>query len=202
MIEKLEWPQAEVHLWRIDLQSALTDTSVLTPEEMVRSGRFQQTRSLLRRLLGHYLEQPPESLRFEYGVHGKPALSANSSQETLFFNLSHTNEVALIAVTASAEVGVDVEEIRSVAYTEKIARRFFSPSELVWLEEEPGEERFFRLWTRKEASLKAHGAGLFVPAENSPPTSTVNVEAAEGYAAAVALCGPILPIRVREWNNS
>jgi len=196
-----EWPQAEVHLWRINLREVITDVSVLSPTELAKSLRFQQTRSLLRRLLGSTLSQPPESLQFEYGTAGKPALSPVPSHESLFFNLSHTNEVALIAVTASAEVGVDIEHIRPVAHAAKIARRFFSPSEVAGLAEELGGERFFQLWTRKEATLKAQGTGLFISAANSPPTSTVNVEAGEGYAAAVAVCGPMLPIRVWDWNN-
>ncbi len=196
-----DWPQSEVHLWRIDLREVSTDVSVLSPMERAKSLRFQQTRSLLRRLLGSTLNQPPESLQFEYGTAGKPLLSLEPSGKSLFFNLSHTNEVALIAVTASSEVGVDIEHIRPVTHAEKIARRFFSPSEVAWLAEEPGEKRFFQLWTRKEATLKAQGAGLFVPAGSSMLISTVNVEAGKGYAAAVALCGPMLPVRVRDWNS-
>ena len=201
-----DWPQSEVHLWRIDLRTAPTNTSVLSPDEQARPARFQQTRSLLRTLLGHYSSQPPQSLRFDYGTSGKPSLSPQSllsphpAGKILHFNLSHADEMALIAISASAEVGVDVERIRSVGHAQKIARRFFTAKDLSWLEEEPSEERFFQAWTRTEARLKARGRGVFATSSEAAPVSVLNIDAQAGYAAAVAVHGEMPILRFWEWE--
>ena len=81
----------------------------------------------------------------------------------LRFNLSHSNEVALLAVTLEAELGVDVEHMRADFASEDIARRFFSRAEVEAFNALPKEEQvaaFFRCWTRKEAYIKAIGKGL------------------------------------------
>ncbi len=201
-----EWPQGEVHLWRIDLRTAPTNTSVLSSDEQARPAHFQQTRSLLRTLLGHYYSQPPQSLHFDYGTSGKPFLSSppllspQPTREILHFNLSHADEMALIAITASAEVGVDVERLRSVGHAQKIARRFFTAKDLSWLEEEPSEERFFQAWTRTEARLKARGRGVFAALSEAAPVSVLNIDAQVGYAAAVAVHGEMPILRFWEWK--
>jgi len=195
-----DWPQSEVHLWRIDLRNAPTDASILTTDERARPARFQQTRSLLRSLLGRYLNQSPQSLHLDYGANGKPFLSPHPSRVTLHFNLSHADEIALIAVSAAAEVGVDVERIRSVGHIQKIARRFFTAKDLTWLEEEPSEERFFQAWTRTEARLKARGRGVFATSSEAAPVSVLNVDAQAGYAAAVAVHGEMPILRFWEWE--
>ena len=195
-----DWPQSEVHLWRIDLRTAPTNTSVLSPDEQARPARFQQTRSLLRTLLGHYSSQPPQSLRFDYGTSGKPSFSPHPAGKILHFNLSHADEMALIAISASAEVGVDVERIRSVGHAQKIARRFFTAKDLSWLEEEPSEERFFQAWTRTEARLKSRGRGVFTTSSEATPVSVLNIDAQVGYAAAVAVHGEMPILRFWEWK--
>ena len=195
-----DWPQSEVHLWRIDLRNVPTDAAILTTDERTRSASFQQTRSLLRSLLGRYLNQPPQSLHLDYGANGKPFLSPHLSRVTLHFNLSHADEIALIAITAAAEVGVDVERIRSVGHIQKIARRFFTLRDLTWLGEEPSEERFFQVWTRTEARLKAQGMGVFVASSEVTPISVINIDAGGGYAAAVAVLEDMPTLRFWEWE--
>ena len=195
-----DWPQSEVHLWRIDLRNAPIDASILTADERARPARFQQTRSLLRSLLGRYLNQSPQSLHLDYGANGKPFLSPHPSRATLHFNLSHADEIALIAITAADEVGVDVERIRSVGHIQKIARRFFTAEDLTWLGEEPSEERFFQVWTRTEARLKAQGMGVFVASSEVTPVSVINIDAGGGYAAAVAVLEEMPTLRFWEWE--
>jgi len=219
------WPHTELHLWRRDLRPAPGEFSVnlaaqlamLSPDEMVRADRFRferdrdrfiLTRSLLRTLLGRYLEQPPRSLVFEYGVCGKPALAPGIGRGNLHFNLTHSENLALIAVTGVAETGIDVERIGPVPLAEKVAKRFFSPTELAWLND--GEEclyaeRFFQLWTRKEACLKAQGAGIFArpPGDcvGAPLVPVVNLVVGKGYAAAVAISRPFPPIQTWEFQT-
>lgn len=87
----------------------------------------------------------------EYGPHGKPFLPGGPH-----FSLSHSGRLAVLAVSEAA-VGVDVEKPRPVS--ESVARRYFQPEEQSWMAENP-TDRFFRLWTRKEAVLKCCGRGL------------------------------------------
>lgn len=196
---KVLWPHAELHLWRADLGTVLVDASSLSPDEQARSEHFRRTRSLLRCLLGQYLNQVPVNLRFSYGANGKPSLAAGQSPEVLYFNLTHTDNLALVAVTAVAEAGVDAERVRPVAHAGKIARRFFSAAEIAWLDAEPSADHFFQLWTRKEAWLKAQGAGLFLPSKHEALVSLGTIDAGKGYASAIAVCGIMPPVKFWEW---
>jgi 4'-phosphopantetheinyl transferase len=162
----------EVHVWCGALEGR-ADTSGLLPalseEERERLGRFRSRqagnqfavgRGLLRALLGRYLGVPPHWLTFRQGPQGKPALA---DPDALFFNASHSHGLALYAVTRLAEVGVDVEQVRPFANDLALAQRFFCSAEsraLAALPETARVEAFFRLWTCKEAYLKACGTGL------------------------------------------
>ena len=178
----------EVHVWRIELEQpgSLLEKfrSTLEADELQRSGRFHfekhrnsfvVSRGFLRYVLSRYLEAKPETLRFSYGEYGKPALDGR-----LQFNMSHSHGVALLAITADRQIGVDVEHIRADFATEDIARRFFSSSEVESFNRLPAEEQaaaFFRCWARKEAFIKATGRGL------SQPLDEFDVTLAPGVAA-------------------
>lgn len=113
----------------------------------------------LRRVLSGYVDEPAESLRFGTEPRGKPFLAHDSG---LRFNLSHSGPVALVAV-ARREVGVDVERRRTVAHEEGVARRIMTTDELARYDRLPEAERttfLLRVWTRKEALLKASGEGI------------------------------------------
>lgn len=126
--------------------------------------RFIVARSVLRTILGRYLGCTPADVRFTYGAHGKPVL-LDDARETRF-NLAHSEDFAVYAVTRGRDVGVDVERVRHrFAFTE-IAERFFSAAERAALQRLPPRQRaraFFRCWTRKEAYVKARGDGLTFP---------------------------------------
>jgi 4'-phosphopantetheinyl transferase len=165
----------EVHVWRVALAqppagfARLADR--LSPDERRRAARFrferdrrryQVAHGALRELLGAYLDDRPERLGFVEGTHGKPVLAPPHGAE-LRFNLSHSGELALCAVSCRREVGVDLEQVRELADADALARRFFADAESKALAALPADERlaaFFRCWTRKEAYLKAVGAGL------------------------------------------
>jgi len=162
-----------VHVWRIALSQEdhrlERFRSTLDLRELERAGRFHfdkhrrhfiVARGFLRSVVASYLGVQPRALQFEYGAYGKPALA---SGHTLRFNLSHSNEVALLAVAIDAELGVDVEHIRPDFAGEDIARRYFSRAEVDVFNTLPPEEQvaaFFRCWTRKEAYIKAIGKGF------------------------------------------
>jgi 4'-phosphopantetheinyl transferase len=119
--------------------------------------RWGAARGLLREVLGRATGREPARVGFRYAEHGKPHLDDGS----LRFNISHSGGAALIAL-ARVEVGVDIELPRP-RRTDDLARRFFAPVEqerLFALEGESRRDAFFRLWTCKEAFLKATGEGF------------------------------------------
>ncbi len=167
----------EVHIWRASLKVANSTVesllATLCVEEQQRAERFhfQKDRNhfivahgLLRLILSRYLDRKPHDLNFYYNQYGKPALVSASSE--IHFNLSHSHELALIAVTQNRDVGIDLEYIRSDFPCEQIAQSYFSPRERAVLNQIPAAlktEVFFTCWTRKEAYVKATGKGLSLP---------------------------------------
>jgi 4'-phosphopantetheinyl transferase len=156
-----------IHVWRISLdRSADLFRSYLSPDEQIRADRFHKSldqerfmvaRGMLRQIIGQYLKQPPPSLIFSYGDHGKPMIA------NLEFNLSHTSDLALLAIAIDRPVGIDLEQIRPMENLTKLAARFFTAEEhqtIMAADESGRTELFFRIWTSKEAYLKAIGVGL------------------------------------------
>lgn len=177
-----ETRESETHVWRIPLDRARTTDehlTVLSNEERVRVRRFYfphhgiryaVAHSALRRILGQYTNIGASALEFTSGEHGKPALTnavAHSGQ-ALHFNLSHSSDLALVAVSLQGAVGVDIERWRERIEPLDIAERFFSPYERDALrsvqseieDSEPMLRGFFSTWSRKEAYLKATGHGI------------------------------------------
>jgi 4'-phosphopantetheinyl transferase len=164
----------EVHVWRATFDWPVTPLDrILSPEERERARRFRFDlhrkyfligRGLLRTLLSRYLGIQPGSLLFDYTPFGKPTLA--SPAESLRFNVSHSGDLLLIAVTLNRAVGVDIEQIHRDRAVAEIVEHFFSPNERSTLASLPDHVRhdaFFNCWTRKEAYIKAKGAGLSLP---------------------------------------
>lgn len=106
------------------------------------------------------------TLRFITTAYGKPSLIEADNPQAVRFNMSHSGERALVAVTSGREVGVDIEEEKPISDLIDLARRFFAPGEVAELISLPDAARsaaFFRCWTRKEAVVKAVGEGLSYP---------------------------------------
>jgi len=166
----------QIHFWAVRLNPAPTRVSDLAASlcasEAARSDRYQferdrrrfrVRRGFLRSLLCRYLACPPEQLRFGSGPEGKPFLTQHPD---LYFNLSHSGELALIAISCEAELGVDIEQMRFVDDADTIVRRLFSSREAAEYFATPVSARpavFFNCWTRKEAFVKALGNGLSFP---------------------------------------
>jgi 4'-phosphopantetheinyl transferase len=165
----------EVHVYHVDLSLAESDVerliSFLDLNEKEQTARFATavlkrryvaSHGNLRLALSRYLGLEPGEIRFARGPHGKPALDP-SHGSTLRFNLSHSSEKCLIAVTEGREVGIDVERIRALDDWREIAERFFSERETFRLSSLPTslvKTAFFATWSRKEAYIKALGLGL------------------------------------------
>ena len=168
----------DIQLWHVSLdrppEEAERLAAVLAPDERSRANRFRDAalgrrfvvgRATLRQLLGRQLSRDPKEIGFTYGAAGKPEL-IDLSSHGLHFNLTHSQGVAIIAVSPGRPIGVDVERIRPDFAGEEIAARFFSPREQAMLSALPADQRiesFFRCWTRKEAFIKLLGAGLSFP---------------------------------------
>ncbi len=125
--------------------------------------RFVVCRAALRTILGSYLERPPSELSFRTGAHGKPRLAPGEDIAPIHFNVSHSDELALVAVSRERELGVDIERVRPLDGMEDIVARHFGPAEqqaFGRLAPAARQSMFYRHWTLKEAYLKAAGVGM------------------------------------------
>lgn len=223
-----------VDVWRVDTGFSLDELhrleATLSDDEKERAARFHFTadrdrfiaaHGCLRDVLSRYLHGEPAQFDFSTNPHGKPALRDHQ----LEFNLSHSGDFALIAITRERKIGVDVERIRSGISAHVIAQQYFSKHEFAELQSLPVEQRetaFFTCWTRKEAYIKAQGLGLSLPLESFDVSLTPNEpamlratrpDAQEAsrwtllsldvdpcYQAAVAVEDQDLKFRLWDWN--
>jgi 4'-phosphopantetheinyl transferase len=163
----------------------------LTEEERERAGRyrfeadrhrFSRARGLLRYLLGHYTGRAPQDVRFETGPMGKLHVAPSAGAEAIRFNVSHSYEWALIALSRDRDVGVDVEHHRPLHHDLlAIADRFFAPVEVEALRALPEDQHhpaFYRIWSRKEAFIKATGQGVSAGLDTFAVSIDTNAEVA------------------------
>lgn len=216
--DELRLPAGEVHIWWVRLQmegpALCACWDLLSPEEtrIASSYRFVKdmrefvvTHAVLRQLLSRYTGEAPADLRFASNSGGKPVLEGMQSPH---FSVSHCSDVALVAV-ARFRVGIDIEHIRPGNFWQKVVGECLSPREAAYLEALPARSRteaLYRVWTRKEALLKAVGTGLLYPPrqvnvlpENKEPSIVTllgrdwfvrQIPAPARYAAAAAIEAP------------
>jgi 4'-phosphopantetheinyl transferase len=237
--QKLEIETNDIHVWRADLKinnHRLHDHyQILSVEEKDRSARFKfqkdrdhfiAAHGILRVILSRYLHIDPDQLRFYTNDFGKPFLNQPTEPETLRFNMSHSNGLALYAVSHDREIGIDLEYLRPIDNAEQIAERFFSPREIEQWRTLPGHrqnEGFFHCWVRKEAYIKAIGKGLFQPLDQfdtslSPdgpstplhsskdprkkiPWSLMDIHAHPDFAAALSVEGHDYQLKCWQWSE-
>lgn len=224
--EALVWlahlPAVRPHLARL--------TASLSLDERERAARFrtddlrvnwQLARGLLRTILSRYCGLAAGDIRFDLNAHGKPGLAVGPAAE-LFFNVSHSGEYAAFALTRAGRVGVDIETMRErMPQAMDIAQRYFAPEETEFLRALAGPDRprgFFRLWTFKEAFVKARGDGLFsglsrfaISLEPEPglsvegrPALDWNLRAfpeTSGLAGAIAVEARSVSFRFHRWTD-
>ena len=226
----------ELRLWRVDLDSRETPLEILAAclaaDEQRRAERFARemdrrrfivSHAAQRTILAQHLGIAPVDVTLTCRLGGKPELATSTGKLPLRFNLSHSGELALVALTLEQEVGVDVEHVRPSIDASGIVERFFAAGErAVWrtLPEHEQTAAFFRCWTRKEAYLKARGIGLssgldrfevsFAPSEAAcllrcDPTDSIanwhlyDVSPSEEYLAACVVEGAIEQISLHDW---
>jgi 4'-phosphopantetheinyl transferase len=232
---------AEAHVWHIPLALTRAEYGALEvyllPSEIEAArryvfarhrDRFIAARASLRRILGAYLGQQPQDLRFRQGPHGKPELVQQASAASLDvqFNLSHSGDWALVVVGNGFSVGIDIEQICPDQLTLQAIEQFLSPGERRAIASLPAERRLtalFKAWTSKEAYVKGLGAGLAISftdfevcvdpdrparllrshpqADRGKAWTLHDVAPIPGYRAAVAASLTPAPIMTRVWQH-
>jgi 4'-phosphopantetheinyl transferase len=203
-------PPGEVHLWRFPLVCSsvafASSKTLLSADELRRAERLLDARKAqafivgrgrLRQILGAYLQCEPATLDFAYGNDGKPAL--NKRHDTLHFNLSHSGDWAVLALSVDVALGVDLEKIDPALDYAALSARFFTSAENAHLHTAAlhrQRRRFYRLWTRKEALLKGQGRG-FSGGEGAEEQGWQlrSFWLAPGYVAAIACAGEMQTLR-------
>ncbi len=179
--------------------------------------RFIAARSSLRQILSNYIKFDPKEFVFIYDEHEKPHLNIPAYPQ-LQFNLSHSSNMAVYAFTLNHPIGIDIEKVQS-EYNQAVADRFFSTQENEQLLQFSAHERiagFYRIWSRKEAIIKAIGKGLSLPLtsftvsakditeviilDNRDHWTLIPLQIRTGYQSAVATNQPVR--KVIYWNYS
>lgn len=234
----ISWPHAEpvpqletngVHVWAWDLDCPPLDSdwSVLSNEETLRARRFVypvdrdryvRAHATMRTLLGGYLGIEAARINFSTLAYGKPQLEPAPDAPSFHFNLTHSNNIAALAISRDYLLGIDVERIRPI--DSDIAEHHFSAHELLILGGLPASlwlAAFYRCWTSKEALLKGEGMGLNLPLDGfdvevhpdrpaallgvTPPTnislawSLIELQPADGFAGTLAVHDPAKTFR-------
>lgn len=165
-------PTLQLYRANLDITAADGDRfwAWLSADEQKRANRFKReplkrnfvaARGNLREILAQHLGCAPQDLQFGYGDRGKPYLK-NSS---IHFNLAHSQDLAIYAVSCDRELGIDLEYINLRCDVEEIANRYFVSAEkeiIRDLADQPDQQylAFYRAWTLKEAYGKATGQGI------------------------------------------
>lgn len=228
-------PQVErgvIDIWSWSLDRSIPEVArlwdTLSVDETMRAAgfvrerdaiRFSTGRGVMRTILGSYLNVSASALALRTHSNGKPEICP-SMGSSLRFNLSHSADRAVLAVCDMLAIGIDIEEIRPIE--EDVASHFFSKRECGALKALPSEsymEGFYRCWTRKEAFVKAHGAGLLLPLDSFDVTvaagavprlerlegddraserwTLLNIQVPPGFAGAIAVMANGEPTRLR-----
>ncbi|PRY76677.1 4'-phosphopantetheinyl transferase [Yoonia maritima] len=213
-----------VHVWHVNLDSdASPELTVLSATEMNVAQDIQcvEARELyllthvrLRQILGNWMQFDPSDVAFDTGWNGKPRIKGAAGPS---FSISHSGRRAVIAVTHTAPVGIDIELQRDRKLDRKTGQRFFAPDEAAALKPLSDQEHhhtFTRLWTFKEAFIKATGEGLArklnsfevdisqpsdVRCTSHPGWNLREIEMPLGYYAAIAV-NTHRPVTIATYN--
>ncbi len=224
-----------IHVWRAGLRVSVACfqrlEATLSPDERARAARFRfveprerfvVARGALRFILSRYLDLSAGELRFAYNAYGKPSLPDHG---WLHFNLSHSGDLVLFAVTRRRPIGIDLERTAPPDTMARLVEQFFSETEntaFLALPEGKRAAAFFAGWTRKEAYIKALGVGGSLPLDqfdvtlspdeparlladraspgNAARWSLHNLDPGPGYAAALAVQNPLGPVTCYQWE--
>jgi len=172
---------SQIHLWQYpvgdppDVRHVAHALTLLNDGEKRRAAAFHfekhraaytLSHAMLRLTLSQYVPVRPERWQFLTGPWGRPEIAGPALDTPLWFNLSHADGFAVCVAGRVPQLGVDVENMNRKTSHDELARRFFAPAEYDYLRNLPPHlqrEAFFRIWTLKEAYIKAEGKGLSIP---------------------------------------
>ena len=177
--------QDELAVFRFAVTTNAIEASLLKrllhPDEIRRADRYHRVedrqrflyaRSVLRIISGNYTNQPPEQIQFTLGANKKPELSGNTGWH---INVSHSGDWILLVI-GRVRVGVDVEKINSSFPFQDLLTSSFSEDERKYIVAgADAQQRFYELWTRKEALLKATGRGMVDTIEQVPSLDGLHI---------------------------
>lgn len=194
--------RGEAHVWAVPLEGAGAPlvTGLLSDAERTRMERFvhavdgrryAHAHGAMRIILGWYLDRAGESVELEPDELGKPRVAGTELQ----VSLAHANDQALVAVGRRWPLGVDIERVRELPDAEAFKLACFTERERALLDDAADESELIKLWTRKEALLKATGEGLrtapreveVLTPEPRPGWQLADLTPAAGYVGAVAV---------------
>ena len=193
-----------IDIWRLHLDRVETDSTLLSQDEREKTAglisielqqRYMAVRCGLRLILSHYLPLSAEQLEFRKKANGKPYLDSG-----LCFNISHSGKLALIAITESNEIGIDLEPIKPRANMVRIAQRVFQSEDIELIMNASTEvdriDLFTLAWTRLEARQKMTGNGLFGD-KATPPHQLFHFTPRDNWMATVAIADSDQTIKLR-----
>ncbi len=163
----------DVHLYRLDLDDSDTlyadkEDQFLSVAERTKANKFvhdihrvryTRGRTLMRKVLADYLDVPASKVVIKEQERGKPYVDKNSIE----FNLSHAENLAVLAVTKNQQIGIDLESFTRLVELDELSKIHFTEFERNWLSsysEIQRQQAFFWLWTAKEARMKVTGEGF------------------------------------------
>ena len=165
-----------IHIWTCVLnhleRTVNNYYSLLSSDEKIRAEKFKIreirnrwiiTRGLLRVLLSHYQECEPQQIEFNYNEFGKPFVSADEAGNSISFNLSDSDDLVVYVFAKTGSVGIDVEKVTEINNLSEVIDLCFHKDEKKWFNDLPLDKRnniFYKIWTTKEAYIKAIGKGL------------------------------------------
>lgn len=192
----------ELHVWEADVDRGTWPPLERLPQpereraERLRPAarrRWVAARWALRGALAQYLKVDPAAIELEAAVGGKPRLADRASP--LRFNLSHSHQLAVVAVGLDREVGIDVEWIDRERDLLRLAPRALGPADAERVRAASAASRpeiFYAAWARREAVAKCHGTGL-TSAASAADAAAATIEVRAGFAGAVAVAAPTVP---------
>lgn len=220
-----------IDIWRVTIPSYLVHVpelyKILADEELIKSASFLKEsdsiryiigRSMLRILLARYLDMDPQEINFSPGLNKKPMLNT-PGKSILDFNIGHSGDFILIAV-ARTPVGIDIERIDNFPEINETMQLIFEKDEIAFTQEQASPIRtFYKLWTRKEALLKATSRGIINQMKDIPSLDgrhliaydllktscawkVTTFNANKNYTASIAYTGKNVQLQFKEYNFS
>jgi len=173
---KIEIEDNQVHIWqaRIDVSSGYPKDikDVLSADERERAISFKLQNDqihfiirhyLLRIILSKYCDYLADEITFRYDTHKKPAFNMPEYRK-IKFNMSFSHDLMLVAINKHNDIGIDIEKVHDINDLESVAVNNFSSKEFKYLNSSSEKiNTFFKIWTRKEAFIKATGKGMYYP---------------------------------------